>query len=806
MAAWPFAWEARWIWAGPPPVRAQGLLGGGGAPPPESWGRACYLRRAFALERVPESVAARVTADSRFVLYVNGAEVGRGPVRSVPERLAYQDIDLAPFLRAGTNVVAAFVRFYGRAMPWWMPATPSFQLGYGSFAFEAPAAGIVSDRSWKGRPATFQRPQDQATAAHPFRLPPEKIDGIEVPVGWTEAEFDDSDWEPATELASGRMPHQSRVPAEPYTAPEAEELAPQTAIPVSLRQIGSRTLPHDQGDDPIAAYHRTTDSDAGVSGDVMTIYDAGRVTIATPVLEVSGERGAIVDVYAGEELRTDGMVEIRPREYALRYRPLGGGPERFEGFDPVGFRYLAAVARGEARLLSVGATERRYPREGSPSFSCDDERLNRLWAIGARTLDVCATDAFVDCPGREQRAWVGDAYVHSLLTFVTAEDWRLVRRHLRIAAHSRRRDGLLAMVAAGDFTAGALTIPDYSLHWLRSLARYFEHSGDAGTVRELLPVAAGIVAAFERFRAADSLLRRMPGWVFVDWAMTERSDVVGAIDALYAAALDDYAALLAATGAGRSAAATARRLAERTRRAFELLWDEGRGIYVDAADASGPLRRVSQQTNAMAIVGGCAPPERWQHILDYVLDERRLVVTPIDQIMGSGLTGQWKDPAEYTSFDPETSVVAAQPFFAHFLHQAVAKAGRHDLLRPLCLKWWPQVERGNTTLEEFWDGPRGVVSRAHAWSATPTYDLTRHLLGVRALEPGYQRAEVRPHFGALQRLAGSVPTPHGPIEVDLTRDGGAITFPPGVTGSVAFADAGLPGAASVTGTYLVRRR
>ena len=105
--------------------------------------------------------------------------------------------------------------------------------------------------------------------------------------------------------------------------------------------------------------------------------------------------------------------------------------------------------------------------------------LNKIWRVGARTLELCSTDAFIDCPGREQRAWLGDSYIHALLTYVTNTDWRLVRRHLRICAHSRRGDGLLAMAAACDFSISSTTIPDYSLHWIRALARYFEYSGDA---------------------------------------------------------------------------------------------------------------------------------------------------------------------------------------------------------------------------------------------------------------------------------------------------------------------------------------
>src|SRR5260370_489347 len=111
----------------------------------------------------------------------------------------------------------------------------------------------------------------------------------------------------------------------------------------------------------------------------------------------------------------------------------------------------------------------------------------------------------------------------AMLPYSTNTDWRLVRGHLRICAHSRRGDGLLAMAAACDFSISSTTIPDYSLHWIRALARYFEYSGDSTTVRELMPTAVGVLSAFERYRAPDGLIRGIPGWIFIDSPMPHRS-------------------------------------------------------------------------------------------------------------------------------------------------------------------------------------------------------------------------------------------------------------------------------------------
>jgi alpha-L-rhamnosidase len=799
---WPITWDARWIWSGPAPLPVA-PIGAANIPPKETWNRFCYLRRTVQLDAVPASVPARVTADSRFVLFVNGVEVARGPARSIPERLAWAEVDLAPYLHAGRNAIASLVRFYGVPGPWWRPAAPSFLLGFGSFAFEAPVIGVISDATGKGRAAPYR--QDVVGGAALPVPPTEILDGAAIPTGWNIASFDDSNWLPAVELSAGTLSHnRTRIPVEPFTAPEHDEIALLTSIPIALNELSRHGVAALNSDDPRGAYPTADQSSDGP--DTIVNFDAGMMTLATPWAVVRGPAGSTVDVYCGEDSRADGSAETHPREFAMRYILRGGDSERFESYEAVGFRYLSIVARRGAQIESAGAVERRYPRGDEAYFECDDPALNKIWRVGARTLELCSTDAFIDCPGREQRAWLGDSSIYALLTYTTNTDWRLVRRHLRICADSRRGDGLLAMAAACDFAISSTTIPDYSLHWIRALARYFEYSGDNATVRELMPTADGVVAAFERYRASDGLIRGMPGWIFIDWAMTERSEVIGALDALYAAALDDFASLAETVMADSRAAADARACAERTRRAFQLLWDEAAGVYVDAADRNGPHRRVSQQTNAIAIVAGCAPAHRWPRMLDYILDESRVVVTPTISDNMAAYRKQRMDPAEHMKFDVEQDVVAAQPFFSHILHDAIVRAGRRDLIPARCMKWWPQIERGGTAFEEYWDARIGTGSRCHAWSATPTYDLTTWILGVRPAAPGYSRAEIAPRFGALRHLEGRVPTPHGLIEVKLDREaGGEIALPDGVTALVRFDDASLIGGELGPGRHRISR-
>src|SRR2546423_7952526 len=129
-------WQGHWIWVPEEPVTPSGFLGG--AINPQAKQAHGLFRKMLHLDLVPERAPARITADSRYALFVNGQEVFRGPIRSQPRRLYYDLFDLAPYLRPGENILAVYVKYYGTPKSYWMPAVPNMTLGKtGILVFEA---------------------------------------------------------------------------------------------------------------------------------------------------------------------------------------------------------------------------------------------------------------------------------------------------------------------------------------------------------------------------------------------------------------------------------------------------------------------------------------------------------------------------------------------------------------------------------------------------------------------------------------------------------------------------------------------
>lgn len=780
--------RAEWIWIRPPRTERAGLIPRGESDFSEDRNRFVYFRKEFdALESIHRAFL-RASADGRYILYVNGERLGRGPARCHPGWQYLDSFDAGNLIRPGKNVISAIVHSYGRDTSFYqLPrGTQALLFGCAGFYLEGAVRGesdsdidLGTDGSWKFL-ASEAWESDTPFGGTGYM---EHFDGRGEPEGWQLPGFDSSAWEEA---------FVQRVP-----------------IPTS----GSDVVP----------FPRLVECDIGplreekvlplgrlmsTSGDSL-VWDFGRILLGRIGIEVEAQGGSGVELTCGESLRSDGQVFkpgaipgiFTPTAHCLRFR-AGKGTHTL--FETAGFRYVQARALDpelQVRVLSVWAEESSYSGGQSPrsvhagekiekagNFACSDALLTRIWRAGAYTASVCRQDGFIDCPSREQRQWTGDAQIQSLLGYITCGDPRLARKAILQVAQTQAPEGMVAMASTSDIGAEWRTyIPDYALYWILSIGDYLDYSGDLSILEEIFPAVAKALNWFTPWLDSAGLLLDVPGWVFIDWSeKLDKSGEVLALNALFAQALR--------VGARVAQGVSAKAYAERWNKlassvagsAATLFWDEKRGIYADCRTTAGLSPIVSQQANAAAITFGVAPSERWDKIFGYILDEGRVK-----------LTKAWRWDVE-RPFDPGKDVVLAQPFFCHFLHAALAKSGRvSDILANIKRRWEPMLTDEGGTFWESWQQTE-ATSRCHAFSATPVYDLSTYVLGLRPTAPGFASFEVRPWFGNLEWAEGSMPTPAGQISLAWRREFGAIELevavPEGLSGKLWTGDAlGLGG-------------
>jgi alpha-L-rhamnosidase len=105
----------------------------------------------------------------------------------------------------------------------------------------------------------------------------------------------------------------------------------------------------------------------------------------------------------------------------------------------------------------------------------------------------------------------------------------------------------------------------------------------------------------------------------------------------------------------------------------------------------------------------------------------------------------------------------------HFVFDAMATAGIYNAEAERQMTRW-QIVPDTQSFHEMWSS--GDLS--HAWNATPLYQMSGVILGVRPTKPGFVEFAIQPHPCDLAWAKGRVPTPHGTIDVAWKRVGNSL--------------------------------
>jgi alpha-L-rhamnosidase len=805
--------RAPFIWTAKQPVDAAGAFRAFFETPArrdDGKNRWFLFRRRFELPGPADAAQVTVTVDGRYQLFVNGQRIGRGPVRCDPLHQRTDTYDLRPHLRGGANVIALLVHVYGIDTAWYQVVQGQWQSAFGDGALYCDATvrcgdtliDVLSDEQWRCvECAAWECDTPRANWGLGFI---EVHDARVMPDGWTQPDFDDSAWDSVQVLSVGGGPPDSMLGGlkiEPFptllprTIPFLSEspvapqrliawyaVVPNDALPMDRRlyEEALQVLPPTAVDNPNALLRpdesATTVRTTG-DFDVAFLLDFGRIHSGYPFIQIEARGGEVVDVAVAEGIpgEWDAQPPAQPRisrdsghgAHVFRYiaRP---GRQRFERFEWTAVRYAQITVRNAPdglRIRHVGSTFSHYPAEARGHFECSDPLLTRLWDVGRYTLRLCMHDGWEDCPGREQRQWLGDATVEFLVgqaAFGPSVN-ALNRQFLQHAAESQRPDGLTQMYAPGDHRTNGMLIPDWTLQWILNAEQHLLYTGDVGAIEAVFPAIQRALAWFERQIGPHDLVANLPYWHFHDWAALGRHGEAATLNAVLVGALRAAATLARALESQRAA----RRydaLADRVAAALNARhWDAERGVYVDVVDprTGHRERRVSQHANAAMILWDIAPRDRWAAMIESITDPGRLVFTAAPPIVPSG-----------APFNPEQHVVLANTFFSHFVYRALCRAGRFDLALALMReRYGRMLARGATTLWESYDP---TASLCHGFSATPVYQLSTEVLGVYPTAPGFARFRLSPQLADLQYARGIFPTVHGDIEVQWTRAAAAV--------------------------------
>ena len=396
-------------------------------------------------------------------------------------------------------------------------------------------------------------------------------------------------------------------------------------------------------------------------------------------------------------------VPIRPEIGEItpfRYAEL-----EFQGADPLGI---------ELSRLEVHA-----PFDDTlSSFESSDSRLNSVWELCKHTMKASsAFGMFIDGE-RERIPYEADAYINQLSYAACNPDPRMVR-----ATFDRLMD-----------------FPTWPTEWLLHMpmiawSDYMATDDPAIAIKHFDTLKKRILALKT---TEDGLL---VAGAIVDWPQSERDGYNGGCadpsraqqvgprintvaNAFYCEALGKMARLAAILGKKADAAEFDSRAKSALESFNRVFFDPKTGLYVDGeadpsqpSEAKGNPHHSSLHANMFPLAFGLVPKER---------------IAPVAAFVKSrGMS---------------CSVYGAQ----YLLEALMATGSDADAISIMTSEgprsWRHMIASGSTMTWEAWDSSvKPNLTWNHAWGAAPANIISRYVLGIRPLEPGFAKILVAPN-------------------------------------------------------------
>lgn len=488
----------------------------------------------------------------------------------------------------------------------------------------------------------------------------------------------------------------------------------------------------DRMDTPPSAYRLPTLRQEPVAQESIgegMLYDFGRETFG--YVRLSGLVG-VAHIYYGES-REEALDKdhCETLDIVSTHQELGSKAFRYV--------YVETVDNSHYDSLSMDYEYAPYDESHSGTFACSDKLLNKIWEVGAYTMDLTTREFFLDGIKRDRWTWSGDAIQSYLMNYYLRFDTECVKRTIR---QLRGKDPV---------TAHINTIMDYTFYWFKSILDYYQYTGDLTFISEMYPKMCTLMDYVLERTNSDGLVEgKADDWIFVDWVdfPMHKRGVLAFEQILFYKALMTMHTCATLLHQADPYQQLADNVISKTR---QLLWNDDRQAWEHAIEEGETNHQITKFPNMFAILYDIADDATKRNIVDSVMENNKV--------------------------DPITT-----PYMRFYELEALCMMGRQtQVLQEIRNYWGGMLREGATSFwEKYIPSEHGTEhlamygrpygkSLCHAWGASPVYLLGRYFLGIQPTQPGYATWEARPYLADLEWMEGRVPTPNGIIHIRMER-------------------------------------
>jgi alpha-L-rhamnosidase len=722
------------------------------------------FRKKLDLRQMPDKAEMMIFADSRYILWINGKYVERGPCRFDPKGPQYDVIDIKKYVDKGVNTIAVMVQGNVTGSLKVMKHIPGL-----TALLKTDNLQFFTDTTWK---CSDKIPEQILKDRWTWSCILDSVDANARDFNWQMPEFDDSNWENVATVSG-----ESWGPLTPRSIPLLKEKDLGSGTILQIKNVNTKDtlvkkLP---GNLPMKFN----------AGDEIVI-DAGKLSLTYWNIDMNaGKNTDIVftpcqDFVNGETIiNYNCMTSYKARE----------GNQSYMSYDTFGFRYLnIKILSGSLTLNNIRFISRLYPSIMIAEFKSNDDFLNKTWDQTSYTSSVLCEDGYVD--SAERAEWMGDVgmiqYPVSRMVIsgpgkernkIMYSDPRLMRNMLIHTAQSQQEDGRLKAHHPSDRFDLHWYIEDYSCLWVQGIRQYYENTADINLVKELWPVLQKQMKWFFDRKNKSGLFTAREFLLHLDNPLRYQVCQGATINAFIYKALVDASYLAGVIGRYEESD-NYKQEAGRLKIAYnKFMWDEISGSFYAAVY----YPEIEQNDNLpdlklVPIEDPASRSEKWTDGNEQWIEKGEKVPTTVQAALvalNKGIVSDdhMNDVKKYLLGhsgelkNPYTHLMLFDEFYKYDVDSLDVKV--LDIIRT---RWKSMVSRVSpgTSAEGF--ETQGYL--CHPFGLIPAYSLPAYVLGVRKPEPVWKKTILlEPRLGDLLFAKGIGLTELGPVPVEWQKEG-----------------------------------